>query len=184
MYKIIKAKGVVRIPPEFFGKPLEEVALNVLREEYQEKVIKDIGLILSVYDVNVNEEGLILMGDGATYHEAEFNLLVYTPVLQELVEGIVVQVTNTGLFVNIGPIDGFVHISQVMDDQMRYDNIRGMLVGEKSKKVIQKGDFVRARVNSIGAYTSGKMMRIGLTMRQPYLGKLEWLKEEVSQNKS
>lgn len=179
MYKLIKAKGTVRIPPEYFGEPLDKVALEVLKQEYQEKVIKELGLVLAVLNVKVSEEGQILLGDGATYHEAEFEILSYQPLIQELVEGPVVQVTNVGAYVNLGPLDGFAHISQILDDQIKYDTIRGYLLGEKSKKVLEKGDIVRARIVSISASGPGKMMRIGITMRQPYLGKLEWVKKEV-----
>ncbi len=179
MYKIVKAKGIVRIPPEYFGQPLQEVAMKVLRDEYQERVIKDIGLVLAVINAKVSEEGEIILGDGATYHEAEFEMLAFSPLIQEVVEGPIVQVTNIGAYVNLGPVDGFVHISQILDDQIHYDQIRGVLVGDKTKKSLQKGDVVRARIVSISSAGPGRMMRIALTMRQPYLGKLDWIAEEV-----
>ncbi len=178
MYKLIKARSVVRIPPSEFGKPLEEVSINELRQQYQEKLIKDLGLVLAILDIKVNEEGVLVFGDGATYHEVEFNMLTYVPVPQEVVEGEVVQVDNYGVFVNLGPVDGLVHISQITDDNLKFDNTRGVIFAEKSKKVIQKGDKVRARVISIASASSSRLPRIALTMRQPYLGKLEWIKKQ------
>ena len=46
MFKIIKAKGVVRIPPEYFGGELDKIALEILKSEYQDKIFKDLGLSL------------------------------------------------------------------------------------------------------------------------------------------
>ncbi|MEM0016370.1 MAG: DNA-directed RNA polymerase [Saccharolobus sp.] len=175
MYKLIKARSIVRIPPNEFGKPLEEIALNELRQQYQEKLLKDLGIVLAILNVNVSEEGIVVFGDGATYHEVEFEMLTYVPIVQEVIEGDVLQVDNYGIFVNLGPIDGLVHISQITDDNLKYDSTRGIIIGEKSKKIIQKGDKVRARIISVSSAATGKLPRIALTMRQPSLGKIEWL---------
>ncbi|MQL54704.1 MULTISPECIES: DNA-directed RNA polymerase [Acidianus] len=173
MFKIIKAKGVVRIPPEYFGEELDKIALEILKSEYQDKIFKDLGLVLGVLSAKASEEGQIIFGDGATYHEVEFELLTYVPALQEVVEGTVAEVDNYGIYVNLGPMDGLVHISQIADDTFKFDSTRGVLIGEKSKKVLQKGDLVRARIVTVSAVSSsGKLPRIGLTMKQPTLGKL------------
>ncbi|ARM75807.1 DNA-directed RNA polymerase [Acidianus manzaensis] len=174
MFKIIKAKGVVRIPPEDFGNDLDSIALQILKSEYQERLFKDLGLVLGVLNAKVSEEGMITFGDGATYHEVEFELLSYVPTVQELVEGPIVQVDNYGVYVSLGPMDGLVHISQISDDNFKFDSVRGILVGEKSKKVLQKGDIVRARIVTISSVSSSnRLPRVGLTMRQPTLGKLK-----------
>lgn len=173
MYKIFKVRSIVRIPPEYFGKPLEETALQILREQYQEKLHKDLGLILAVLSATVSEEGIVVFGDGATYHEVEFEVLSYVPVNQELVYGVVSGVDNVGLYVNIGPVDGLVHISQISDEPLKYDPTRGALMGERTKKIYQKDDKVKARIMSISSISSGRPLRIALTMRQPNLGKVE-----------
>ncbi|MEM3213435.1 MAG: RPB7/RPC8 family DNA-directed RNA polymerase subunit, partial [Metallosphaera sp.] len=96
MFKVIKAKGVVRIPPELFGEPLSKTALDILNNEYKERLFKDLGLVLTVIKANVSEEGMIVFGDGATYHEVEFELLTFLPIIQEVVEGDITQVDNYG----------------------------------------------------------------------------------------
>lgn len=61
------------------------------------------------------------MGDGAAYHEVTFNALFFKPELQEVVEGEVIEITEFGAFVRIGPMDGLAHVSQVTDDYITYD---------------------------------------------------------------
>ncbi|AEB94178.1 MAG: DNA-directed RNA polymerase [Metallosphaera sp.] len=173
MFKVIKAKGVVRIPPELFGEPLSKTALDILNNEYKERLFKDLGLVLTVIKANVSEEGMIVFGDGATYHEVEFELLTFLPIIQEVVEGDITQVDNYGIYVNMGPMDGLVHVSQIGDDNYKFDSVRGILVGEKSKKSFQKGDLVRARVMTVSSTASNRPPRIGLTMKQTGLGKIE-----------
>ena len=41
-------------------------------------------------------------------------------------------------------------------------------------------DHVRARVIAVSV-ASGRSGKLGLTMRQPFLGKLEWIEQEIQQ---
>ncbi len=129
------------------------------------------GLVIAVADVEVNPEGIIIPGDGATYHDAKATLITFYPVTNEVVEGEVVDVKRIGIFVNIGPIDAFVHISQITDDRMTYNQAQGSLVGEETKLVISKGDRVRGRIVNV-ALAPPAHIRVGMTLRQPTLGKL------------
>ena len=174
MFRLVRLRGIVRIPPDLFGSDLNAVAYSVLKEQYQDKIFKDIGLVIAVLDAEVSEEGIIVPGDGATYHEARFSVLSFMPVQGEVIEGIVSQVTQNLVYINVGPVDGVVHVSQVLDDQLKFDPNRGALIGEKTKKVLQKGDVVRARVIGVSV-EANRPMRIQMTMRQPSLGKVEWI---------
>ncbi|BBG24202.1 DNA-directed RNA polymerase [Sulfuracidifex tepidarius] len=176
MYKLIKAKGIVRIPPESFGKPLEGVALENLKQDYQEKLSSEFGLVLAILSAKVSEEGQIVYGDGATYHEVEFEVLSYVPMIQEVAEGEVQQVDNYGVYVNLGPMDGLLHISQITDENMKYDKNRGIMYTEKTKKTLQKDDLIRVRIFTIST-SAGRLPKIALTSRQPALGKAEWIKK-------
>ncbi|MBM5805399.1 MAG: DNA-directed RNA polymerase [Candidatus Verstraetearchaeota archaeon] len=180
MYKLLQMNDVVRIPPEKFGSPLETVAAEVLRASYEGIVMREFGAVLAVLNVQVSNVGKILPGDGAIYHKTSFDLLIYTPIIQEVVEGEVVEVTDFGVFVRIGPMDGLVHVSQVINDFITYDEKRGALIGKETQRVLEKGVSVRSRIITVslsgGASRSSK---IGMTMRQPYLGALSWIDEDV-----
>ncbi|RLG72752.1 MAG: DNA-directed RNA polymerase, partial [Methanobacteriota archaeon] len=111
------------------------------------------------------------------YHKTEFSALVYLPVVGELVEAEVVEIVDFGAFVRLGPMDGLVHISQVTDDYIVRDRKQGILVGKETKRILREGDKVRARVVTVSMKGSGTS-KIGLSMRQPGLGKFEWIEEE------
>ena len=179
MYILYTVRDVVRIAPEEFGVPLEEAAKKTLREKYEGVVRPVLGVILAVTDVEVEEVGRIIPGDGATYHKAEFKLLAFIPQRNEVVEGPVVEVKDFGAFVRIGPIDGLIHRSQIADDYMEYDASREALIGKETRLVLEKGDVVRARIASVSIAPTTNVVKVGLTMRQPYLGKLEWIKRQL-----
>ena len=176
MYRIYRLRDVVRIPPEEFGKSLREAALKVLRQTYEGRVTRQLGIIVTVLDVTPSPEGKIIPGDGATYHEAEFTVLAFNPFMQEVVEGEIVTVTSYGLFVDLGATDGFIHKSQIADEPIEYDPTRPGLRLADTGRLIERGDSVRARVYNV-ALLAAKGLRVSLTLRQPYLGKIEWIKK-------
>jgi len=156
---------------------LERVVADILRKTYEGVVDKDLGIVVAIVDVKEIGIGRIIMGDGASYHDVVFDALTYRPELNEVVLGEVVEIVNFGGFVRLGPLDALVHISQVMDDYVSYDDKKGVLSGKESKRSLKEGDKVRARIVSVSMKRDSRG-KIGLTMRQPGLGKLEWLKEE------
>jgi DNA-directed RNA polymerase subunit E' len=183
MHKIITVEDTVRVPPNRFGEPLEEVVLDLLRKNYQGIMDRDVGMVLAITKLREIGEGRVIMGDGASYHDVVFDFLAYKPELNELVLGEVVEIVDFGAFVRVGPMDALVHVSQVMDDFVSYDRKKGVLYGKESNRSLREGDRVRARVVSVGV-KRGKGGKIGITMRQPGLGKLEWIQEARKGEKS
>ncbi|MEM2130762.1 MAG: DNA-directed RNA polymerase, partial [Candidatus Bathyarchaeia archaeon] len=51
------------------------------------------------------------------------------------------------------------------------------------KKKLMSGDQVRVRITAVSLGRAGSSGKIGVTARQPFLGKLEWIKLEASQTK-
>lgn len=181
MFKLISVEDVVRIPPEKFGKPLDEVAEEELKSKYIGLVNRELGYVIDVLKVKVDPVGKILPGDGATYHKALFTLLTFHPVLHEIVEGDVVEVQDFGAFVRIGPVDALLHMSQIMDDFITYDRQREALVGRQTGRFLRKGDVVRVRIVAVSLPKGGGGMgKIGVTAKQSFLGKLEWIREDVA----
>ncbi len=179
MFRIYRIQAVVRIEPQRLSQGLEEAARKVLEEQFVARYYPDLGYVISILNVKVDPEGYIVFGDGATYHRAEAEILSYVPLIHEIVEGIVTSVGTHGLNVNLGALDAFVHVSQIADDAY-VDKVRGAVVLRQSKKFIASGDVVRGMITSISyAHTKG-LVRVLMTLKQPYLGKLEWIREYVA----
>jgi len=189
LYKTIKVEDVVRVPPHRFGEPLEEVVEDILKNGYEFRggtvggyegvVDRDLGVVVAVKDVENIDEGRLIPNDGASYHRAVFKAIVFKPDLHEILDCEVVDVVEFGAFVRFGPLDGLVHVSQIADDYISYDEKRSALLGKTSNKVLEVGNRVRARVVAVSTNPeSQKEGKINLTMRQPNLGRFEWIAEE------
>lgn len=173
MYQIVIIEDIVRVPPQKLSLDIESAIKESIREKLEGKIDNLIGVMLDVIEVKEVGEGKIIPGDGAVHYSCKFSLLTWMPKDHEVVEGSVVDITEFGAFVRIGPLDGFIHISQVMDDFVSYDEKNSQLVGRESRKILKVGDSVKARIISVSLKEQNK---VGLTMRQPFLGAAHWLK--------
>jgi DNA-directed RNA polymerase subunit E' len=182
MYKRMKLEGVVRIPPDQLGNPLEEAVEMALREKYEAVVDKALGTIVAVLSVDKIGEGRILAGDGAIYYEVNFDAIVFKPEMQEIIEGEVVEIVKFGAFLSLGPFDGLLHVSQITNEYISYDEKNARLVSKESNKSLAEGDRVRARIIAVSLNEKDpRESKIGLTMRQTGLGKIEWLDASAAQ---
>lgn len=178
MFTLTEIEDVVAIPPRDFGKPLKKVALERLREAYEGKILSELGYVVMIVDVEVDPIGILLPRDGSTYHRVKAKLLCFYPRIQEVGEGEVVEITEFGAFIRVGPLDALLHISQIMDDYITYDERHSILTGKKTGMKLEVGDDVRFRVVAV-SLTHGTTGKVGVTTRQPYLGKIEWIRENL-----
>lgn len=179
MYMMTEAERRVRIPPKNLGEDISEAIDNLTWDTYEGKFNEDKSLTVLIKDVEPVGPGRIVHGDGAVYQTVKFNQLVFKIKDNEVVEGVVVEILKFGAFIRFGPLDGLLHISQVMDDRVDIDESNQRLVGKESGRSLSVGDKVRARIVSIDLNEKNPQdSKIGLTMRQPGLGKIQWIKED------
>ena len=179
MFSISTLVDVVRIPPSLFGTTLKKAAVNILKEKYESMINADLGYIIMILDAKVNEMGKMIAGDGGTFHKVEFEALTFYPKLQEIVQGEIVDITDFGAFVRIGPTDALLHLSQVMDDYLKSDVKSGMILANQSGRTLKVGSTLRARITAVSLGKAAAMGKIGITCRQPFLGADEWITEEI-----
>tara|TARA_Y100000310_G_scaffold288212_1_gene313668 strand:+ start:12355 stop:13011 length:657 start_codon:yes stop_codon:yes gene_type:complete len=181
MFYVVEVEDYVRVEPKLFGLKTSDAVAKQLQETYTSYHDKEIGEVIGVIEVLEVGDGIIIPGDGAAYYNSRFKLIVWKPELQELVFGVVEEITNFGAFMNLGVMKGMIHISQTMDDYVTFST-SGSLLGKDSKRVLKKGDSCLAR--TVALSYKGDSPKIGLTMRQPGLGKLDWIKEEKKKSKA
>ncbi len=175
MFYTVEVQDYVRVEPRLFGLKTSDAVAKQLQEIYANYHDKEIGEVISIISILEVGDGIIIPGDGSAYYNSRFKLLVWKPELQELVYCTVEDVTNFGAFMNLGVMKGMIHISQTMDDYVSFSS-SNTLLGKDSKRVLKKKDSCLARIVAVSY--KGDNPKIGLTMRQPGLGKLEWIKEE------
>lgn len=184
MYFKMTLEDKVRVPPHRLGEDLDAVILNVLQEQLEGSIAKEIGIFIAVTKVLDIGEGELIPGDGAVYYDVRFEAVVLRLALQEVIEGEVVETTSFGAFISLGPIDAMLHVSQISDEYINYDEKNGRLICQDSKRYIAVGDGIRARVVALSLNErEPRESKIGLTMRQSGLGTTIWLDEEFEEER-
>jgi len=166
----------IRVPPDLFGLEVKESVVKRLKKKYEGFISKDLGIVIDVKDVKTIGEGVIIPGDGASYYDTTFELLTFKPEMQEVVLGKIKDIADFGAFINLGPIEGMIHVSQTMDDFVSFSKEK-VLSGKESKKTLKVGDKCRARIIAV-SFKDVTNPKLGLTMRQPYLGRLDWIDDD------
>ena len=179
MFAISTLENVVRIPPTLFGTSLKKAAINILRSKYESMVNPELGYIIMILDAKVHPTGKLIAGDAGTFHRVTFEALTFYPKLQEIITGELVDITDFGAFVRIGPTDALLHLSQVMDDYLKSDVSSGVILANQSGRTLRIGSTIRARITAVSLGKASSMGKIGITCRQPFLGTDEWIREEV-----
>ncbi|MHA1924607.1 MAG: DNA-directed RNA polymerase [Candidatus Thorarchaeota archaeon] len=183
IYSVVTVRDVVRIPPKEFGSPIEDAAMVHLRKQHENVLDRDVGLMIAVIGIDDIGQGRLMPGDGATYHSVTYKVLVFKPIRGELVEGNVVELMDFGAFIRMGPLDGLCHVSQICDDFITQDSKGSALLGKETGRTLAEGDSVRARITSISFESGNRSGKLGLTMRQPFLGKIgpqnSWVEDDV-----
>ena len=179
MFYKIELKDYIRVPPNLFNLPLEEAIIKRIKTKYNGFISKDLGIVIDVAGMKDIAEGIIIPGDGASYYDVAFELLAFKPEMQEMVLGKIKDIAEFGAFINIGPIDGMIHISQTMDDFVSFSKDK-TLSGKETKRILKIGDLCRARIIAI-SFKDVLNPKLGLTMRQAGLGRLDWIKEDLEE---
>jgi DNA-directed RNA polymerase subunit E' len=183
MFARVYMSDVVRIPPNKLTNSLKSTAIGILKEKYESMISPELGYVVMIIDATANSVGKLVAGDGATYHRVNFEALTFYPKLQEVVEGEVVEITDFGAFVRIGPTDALLHLSQITDDYLKSDVKQGVIIANQSAKTLRIGSRIRARVTAVSLGKGAAMGKIGITCRQPFLGSMEWIEQEIKKAK-
>ena len=179
MYKLARLREIIRIPPSYLGKNLDDAVKELLIEKVEGHMDKGLGYIVLASDVERIGIAKIVLGDGSIYQRVEFTALLFKPELQEVIDGWIYEITKFGAFVRLGPLDALLHVSQIMDDYLDVDVDNGRLIGRETKKSLRVNDKIRSRIVSVSLNPlNPRESKIGLTIKQGGLGKFEWMEEE------
>ncbi|QIO21204.1 DNA-directed RNA polymerase [Haloarcula sp. JP-L23] len=185
MYKRVRLRDTVEVPPRHLADVSPGMVKKLLQDKLEGRMDEDVGSVVSVIEVHDIGDGAVLPNKPGVYYEAEFDALTFDPQMQEVVDGEVVEVVNFGAFVGIGPVDGLLHVSQISDEYLAYDEENQQLASRESNRTLGVGDAVRARIvtKSIDE-RNPRDSKIGLTAKQVGLGKHGWLQEEREKRES
>jgi len=85
----------VRVLPKDLGSATLDAVTAVLEGTYIDRVIKDVGLAVTIYDIQAVEGGFVYHSDGAAHFTVKFTLVIFRPLVGGVLAGRVKTCTRS-----------------------------------------------------------------------------------------
>jgi DNA-directed RNA polymerase subunit E'/Rpb7 len=93
MFMLTSITDTVRVDPASLGLATATAVEQEIGRLYFDKVIRDVGLVISLYDINSTGLGSVHSGDGGAHYLVSFRLVVFRPYEGEVILGKIAQST-------------------------------------------------------------------------------------------
>jgi DNA-directed RNA polymerase III subunit RPC8 len=108
MFILSEVSDLVRIPPHTFNIPIQHAITDELNQKFANKVISNLGLVVTIWDLLDIKDGLLKPGDGGAYVEVRFRCIVWKPFVGEILTGWVSECNGEGLKVKLEFFDDII----------------------------------------------------------------------------
>nr|XP_043637340.1 DNA-directed RNA polymerase III subunit RPC8 [Erigeron canadensis] len=105
MFNLTLLTHTLRLQPHLLTLPLNEAVKGELEGLFLDKVIANVGLCISVYDIKSIKNGFIFPNEGAPTYTVEFRLIIFRPFIGEIISAKLIDSTADGLRLSLGFFD-------------------------------------------------------------------------------
>ncbi|XP_059660411.1 uncharacterized protein LOC132306860 [Cornus florida] len=156
MFCLSTIEHTLRLPPHLLNLPLEQAIKCVLEDLFLDKVIADLGLCISVYDIESIDGGFIFPGDGASTYTVKFRLVMFCPIVGEVIVAKLKESDANGLRLSLGffhdiyvPAHLMPSPSHFEPDPEKKNQVRWIWQYNDDNYPIDELDEIRFRVESV-----------------------------------
>lgn len=141
MFHLLEAKDKLRISPaEFdYGSVMHQIDLK-----YSNKVISK-GLILSLWDILHYSDAVVHQGEGSIVLESKFRLLIFRPLINQIIIGKIKSNDSTGLYVTLGFFDDLFVPCAYLKENSTFDSQTWIWNFNGEKLYMDKGQEIRVK---------------------------------------
>lgn len=101
MFQLLDIIDSVKIHPSCLRKNFSLAITEELNIKYANKVLQDVGLCLSVYDILEIFDAFVYQGEGSPYVKVHFRLVTFRPFIGEVLIGKIRACTDQGVHVSL-----------------------------------------------------------------------------------
>ncbi|XP_065183562.1 DNA-directed RNA polymerase III subunit RPC8-like [Sycon ciliatum] len=102
MFVLVAMKDLVEVKPWKFAEDRVDTVSSELNKKLANKVIHNVGLCISLYDITVLGDAMIYPGKGSCHVKVEFRFIVLRPFVDEVILGEVRSCSPEGVNVSMG----------------------------------------------------------------------------------
>jgi DNA-directed RNA polymerase III subunit RPC8 len=87
MFMLTTISDTIRVDPSHLGLATATAIEQEIGRQYFDKVIHDVGLVISLYDLCSTGLGSVHSGDGGAHYQVNFRLVIFRPFEGEVILG-------------------------------------------------------------------------------------------------
>ncbi|CAM0954253.1 unnamed protein product [Alopecurus aequalis] len=150
MFVLSQIEHNLPMPPHLLSRPLVDAIKAELERLFLDRVVPNLGLCVSVYDILAVDGGFIFPGEGCSTYKVSFRLLMFRPFTGEVLVGKISGYDEKGLQVSL---DFFSDIC-IPAHLMQFGTVRGedgrwMWKTNDAELYLDIDDEIRFSVSSI-----------------------------------
>ncbi len=148
MFVLTTISESVRLSPQKLKYDYVQAIALSLNQKYCNRVILDVGLAISVFDVLEAGDPYVHSGHAAAFVAVKFRLIVFRPFVGQVLEGYVRSAKEDGIHVSLTFFDDIVIPPSCLAPGMRFDAAEQLWVWhyEGAVMFIDVGERIRFRV--------------------------------------
>lgn len=128
MFILTTIVDTIRIPPHLLAEATLTAVHQEMDAKFPNRVIMDVGLVVSRYGNAQVGDGVCVAGDGGAHHEVLCKLLVFRPFVNQVCVGTIVKSNKEGLQVSMGFFDNIFIPAYWMLRPSRFETETGLWV--------------------------------------------------------
>lgn len=105
MFQLTRVQDTVHIQPSEFNKPILVAVRDALNCKYPNKVVRNLGLCVALFDILHIGESQIHPGSAAHHTSVEFRIVIFRPYVGEILTGSIVSCDDEGVRITLGFFD-------------------------------------------------------------------------------
>ncbi|KAL8272068.1 hypothetical protein Esti_004003 [Eimeria stiedai] len=144
MFIVSLLQDTLSVDPSLLGRPLDAVLRQAIALKYTNKVLKDLGLFVCLYEITEVEGAPIRLAAGAARYNVCFKAVLFRPFVGEVLQGVVCESSASGIAVDL---------EFFKDVKIPFSNLREP---RACQEVPQQGDAAAAAARGAAAAAAAK----------------------------
>lgn len=156
MFCVCTLEESIRVEPKDLGKPRAAAVSRVIEDLFIDKVIQDLGLIVTLYDIVNIASGFVHHSDGGARFLTTFRVVVFRPFPGEVIVGKLKRVTREGLHISLGFFEDVLVPEHYLPEVSLFDEAEQLWFwkyvgedGQEHKLYIELDEDIRFRAKTV-----------------------------------
>lgn len=167
MFFLVSLEKDISLHPKYFSGDLKDTILQKLIRQEEGKTSVRYGYIVSIIKIINVGKGKIDETGFATF-TISFQAISFRPFKNEVIDAQVTNVTQVGIFANVGPFGLFISQHQLSEDMKFEPDSKSYISIENPSAKIETGRDIRVKI--IGIAFEDNQLYGTATMKHDFLG--------------